>query len=127
VRLLLCSAGLGALEVWVADSLGDRRSVAFVDVASQPLGSPPFITECREALAANGCAVVDLDLTLIAGDRLSASLAEADAVFVSGGFPIYLLEWAQRSGFLSYTRQAVRAGRLSYIGVSAGAPSPGPA
>ncbi|HKY14325.1 MAG TPA: Type 1 glutamine amidotransferase-like domain-containing protein [Microthrixaceae bacterium] len=126
MRLILCSAGLGALGAWVAEHLGDHRRVAFVDIAAAPLPCRDFVDECRAALVSIGCTVEALDLTRLETARLAERLELSDAVFVSGGYPIYLLEWARRSGFLARVGDAVRDGSLAYIGVSAGAALAGP-
>jgi hypothetical protein len=41
--------------------------------------------------------------------------------FVTGGYPLFLLEHAQRTGFVTLVRQRVRQSRLAYAGISAGA------
>jgi len=119
-QLLLCSAGLGAMPAWI-DRHASDPVVTFVDAAAQPLGLPSFVGECRHALERAGSVVEDLDLCRATEPEVALVLDRADMVFVVGGYPIFLLEWAQRSGFLREARQRVGGGRLIYAGVSAGA------
>ena len=123
---LLCSAGLGAFAPWAAEALPGRREIAFVDIAARPLGHPASLTVCRAAITGSGHRLVELDLADVTPHELRTILSSADAVFVAGGYPIYLLEWAQRSGFLAEVRQRFAAGSLAYVGVSAGAALAGP-
>jgi dipeptidase E len=71
----------------------------------------------RDVLKDCGLVVEDFDLEGAQPADVTAVLSAVDLVFVTGGQPIYLLEHAQRSGFV----QAVRAAALPYAGVSAGA------
>ena len=75
-----------------------------------------------ETLARLGHRVVELDLD--GADDLSA-LDSADAVFVDGGSPFFLLQAMRESGFDAAVTEAVRAG-LPYVGMSAGAVVAGP-
>jgi dipeptidase E len=124
--LFLCSAGLGGLRAWLGQQGSGPRTVAFVDAAARPLEAAPFVGECKRALTSLGCSVLELDLTVTDPDETAAALSKTAFVFVTGGYPIYLLQAAQRSGFLDRARQRVRAGDLGYIGVSAGAALAGP-
>lgn len=124
--ILLCSAGLGAVGPWLDEHVGSSRSVAFVDAAARPLGSAPFVDDCKRALSRLGCEIVTLDLTTAEEENTAATLARSRVVFVTGGYPVFLLQAAQRSGFLDHTRGAVQSGALGYIGVSAGAALAGP-
>ena len=47
-------------------------------------------------------------------------LADADVIYVTGGNTYYLLEQAQKSGFVEIAREHINQGKL-YIGCSAGA------
>ena len=126
MELLLCSAGLGALPVWLDEHGDGPRVVSFVDTAARPLAAAPFLDACRAALTDAGCEINDLDLTTVAPGGVAAQLARSSHVFVTGGHPVFLLQWAQRSGFLRAVRESVGAGELRYIGVSAGAALAGP-
>ena len=57
---------------------------------------------------------------------MATVLAGVDLVFVTGGYPIFLLEQAQRTGFIDLVREDARQGRLAYAGMSAGASLAGP-
>lgn len=126
MELLLCSAGLGALPPWLDQQDDGPRVVSFVDTAARPLASAPFVDDCRDALADAGCGINELDLTTATPDDVAAQLSRSSHVFVTGGHPVFLLQWAQRSGFISIVRRMVQAGDLRYIGVSAGAAMAGP-
>lgn len=124
--LFLCSAGLGGLRTWLGQQGTGPRTVAFVDAAARPLPAAPFVGECKRVLTSLGCSLLELDLTVIDPDETAATLSRTAFVFVTGGYPIYLLQAAQRSGFLESARHHVRTGNLGYIGVSAGAALAGP-
>lgn len=124
--LFLASAGLGGLPAWLDRQGTGPRSVAFVDAAAQPLEAAPFVDDCRRTLIGAGCDVFRLDLTVADSEDTAVALSNAAFVFVTGGYPIYLLEAAQRSGFMDGARERVRTGHLGYIGVSAGAAMAGP-
>ena len=125
-ELLLCSAGVGAFATWAAEVLPNEGQVAFVDIAARPLGSPTYLANCRTAITGGALRLLELDLADVAPRKLEAVLDSADAVFVAGGYPVYLLEWSQRSGFLVEVRDRFTAGSLAYVGVSAGAALAGP-
>jgi dipeptidase E len=124
--VLLCSAGLGALGSWLDEHVGSSRSVVFVDAAARPLPSASFVDDCKRALTDLGCELVALDLTTAVPEETAVALSRSTVVFVTGGYPIFLLQSARRSGFLDQARLAVQSGALSYIGVSAGAALAGP-
>lgn len=124
--ILLCSAGLGAVGPWLDEHVGNSRSGAFIDAAARPLGSAPFVDDCKRALSGLGCEIVTLDLTTAEEENTLAALARTSVVFVTGGYPVFLLQAAQLSGFLDHARAAVQSGALGYIGVSAGAALAGP-
>ena len=77
-------------------------------------------------LAALGCEVTELDLTVADPGETAATLSRSALVFVTGGSPIYLLECAQKSGFIELVSAGVRNGDFGYVGVSAGAALAGP-
>lgn len=126
LNALLCSAGLGAMPAWCEAVLAPGAGVAFVDIAAQPLGNPPFVGACRAALADNVSRVLDLDLALADRGEVARTLDRVDAVFVTGGYPLFLLERARSSGFTDEVRGRIEAAQLAYIGVSAGAALAGP-
>ena len=110
---LLCSAGLGAFAGWATEVLPAAGEVALVDIAARPLGRPQYLARCRAPILGRGLRLVDLDLADVGPHELRAVLDAADAVFVAGGYPLYLLQWAQRSGFLVEVRERFAAGALA--------------
>ncbi|MGI5166192.1 Type 1 glutamine amidotransferase-like domain-containing protein [Spirillospora sp. CA-253888] len=102
-----------------------RRAV-LVPTASVPLPSAPFVADAAALLRAAGAEVDRLDLAGASRAEVEAALAGAQVVFVTGGYAIHLLEHARRSGFDQVASAAVRAGRLAYAGISAGAALAGP-
>ena len=90
------------------------------------MGEPPFVAANWTALTAAGLKPARLDLTTVGRAAVERALDGAVAVFVTGGYPAFLLEHARRSGFLEVVATCVKAGDLAYIGVSAGAALAGP-
>lgn len=121
VRAFLASAGIGALAGWAESIIPRGSRVAFVDAAAQPMVSAPFVETCRSALVSAGLDPVHLDLVSSRRNQCTAVLDDCGAVFVTGGFPLFLVQAAQKSGFLEAARQRANDGSLVYIGVSAGA------
>lgn len=120
MRLFLASLGLGALR----DFLNGARDVLYVPTAAKPMADKAYAEGNRDALAALGYRVVELDIDGIEESKLSV-LASADAVFVEGGSPFFLLQAMRESGFDEAVTEAVRAG-TAYVGMSAGAVVAGP-
>jgi dipeptidase E len=120
MRLFLGSLGLGALR----DFLDGARDVLYVPTAAIPLADKASAERNREALAAMGYRVVELDIEGIDQSELSP-LGSVDAVFVEGGSPFFLLQAMRESGFDEAVTEAVRDG-LAYVGMSAGAVVAGP-
>ncbi|WP_163509472.1 Type 1 glutamine amidotransferase-like domain-containing protein [Fodinicola acaciae] len=118
-RLFLGSAGLGALPEWLG-SKPVRRAV-LVPTASNPLPSAPWVDAADRLLRGEGIAVDRLELERAGEADVRRALEAAEVVFVSGGYPLFLLEHANRSGFSRLVPPAVRTGRLGYVGISAGA------
>jgi dipeptidase E len=119
--VFLGSQGLGALGSWF-DALAHRpRRAVLVPTAGNPMPQTPWVDVAKAVLAAEGLSVHRLDLEPATPGEVSAALADADLVFVTGGYPIFLLQHAQRTGFLPAVRQGVSSGRLAYAGMSSGA------
>jgi dipeptidase E len=119
--LLLGSQGLGALGAWL-DTLSRRpRRAVLVPTAGNPLPETPWVEVAEAAMSAEGLRVRRLDLEPSTPEDVSAVLAEADLVFVTGGYPIFLLQHAQRTGFLVAVRQGATSGQFAYAGMSSGA------
>ncbi|MBP7832385.1 MAG: Type 1 glutamine amidotransferase-like domain-containing protein [Candidatus Levybacteria bacterium] len=112
--------------------------VAFIPTASDLYKYRPWINTDKDALVSAGFKVFEVGLQApldpdgfpIAGkDKLEAELrselTEADIIFVAGGNTFYLLEQAQKSGFLGIAQELVEEGKI-YIGSSAGSIITGP-
>ncbi|GAB3660263.1 Type 1 glutamine amidotransferase-like domain-containing protein [Actinocorallia lasiicapitis] len=125
-RLFLGSAGLGALPVWL-DSLARRpRRAVLIPTAARPMASAPFVRTTADFLGAQSVAVTYLDLADATPAEVRRALTATDLVYVTGGYAVYLLEQAVRSGFLELARPLIRSGELPYAGISAGAALAGP-
>jgi dipeptidase E len=120
-RLFLGSAGLGALPDWLTSAPRPVRRAVLVPTAANPLPSAPWVDAADRVLSQAGIRVDRLDLEQAAEDDVRRALEPADLVFVAGGFPLFLLDHAIRSGFAALVAPAVRSGRLDYVGISAGA------
>lgn len=125
-RLFLGSAGLGALPAWLGSLPDVPRRAVLVPTAATPLPSAPFVRAAAELLGAAGLALDVLDLEGASGDEVRRVLDGAHVVFVTGGYPIFLLEHVRRSGFDRVAAPAVAGGSLAYVGISAGAALAGP-
>ncbi|MEV3923107.1 Type 1 glutamine amidotransferase-like domain-containing protein [Actinomadura coerulea] len=125
-RLFLGSAGLGALPAWLGSLPDVPRRAVLVPTAANPLPSAPFVRAGAELLGAEGLAVDVLDLEGASGDGARRVLDGAQVVFVTGGYPVFLLEHVRRSGFDRVAVPAVGDGSLAYVGISAGAALAGP-
>jgi dipeptidase E len=121
VHVFLGSQGLGAFPGWLDELPSRPRRVALIPTAGNPLPATPWVDVARGVLAECGLTASTLDLEGAGPDAVDAVLDSVDLVFVTGGQPIFLLEHAQLSGFATAVPHAVRAGRLAYAGVSAGA------
>ncbi|SNR26101.1 dipeptidase E [Actinomadura mexicana] len=124
--MFLGSAGLGALPGWLGALPFAARRAVLVPTAANPLPSAPFVRAAADLLAAEGLAVDVLDLEGASGDDVRRVLDGAQVVFVTGGYPIFLLEHVRRSGFDRLAASAVADGSLAYVGISAGAALAGP-
>ncbi|TQS42245.1 Type 1 glutamine amidotransferase-like domain-containing protein [Cryptosporangium phraense] len=121
MEIFLGSHGLGALPAWLRQLPRRAGRAVLVPTAGNPMPSTPWVGVAHAALLSEGLAVRRLDLEPASIDEVSTALEWADLVFVTGGFPIYLLQQAQRTGFVTAVARSVRAGRLAYAGVSSGA------
>ena len=124
--MFLGSAGLGALPAWLGSLPDVPRRAVLVPTAANPLPSAPFVRAAAELLGGEGLAVDVLDLEGASGDDVRRVLDGAQVVFVTGGYPIFLLEHVRRSGFDRLAAPAVADGSLAYVGISAGAALAGP-
>jgi dipeptidase E len=120
-RLFLGSARLGALPGWMASAPGPVNRAVLVPTAANPLPSAPWVDAAEQLLTGEGIQVDRLDLEQADEDDVRRALGPADLVFVAGGYPLFLLDHVNRTGFDRLVPPAVRSGRLSYVGISAGA------
>lgn len=123
-RLFLGSAGLGALPAWLAALPAKPQRAVLVPTAANPLPSAPFVDAAARLLRGEGLLVERLDLEHV--DSAADTVSEAQLVFVTGGYAMFLLQHARRTGFDRVVSRSVREGRLAYAGISAGAALAGP-
>ena len=104
-----------------------RCRLAFVPTASNVVddGQETLAVD-RERLLAMGFRLEPVELEALDRDELEERLTGVDVLFVSGGNAFYLLHHAIRSGLTTLVPPLVRSGRLTYVGVSAGAVLAGP-
>lgn len=120
---LLLSAGLGAVPGFVHDH---RRpgtgaaQVGFVAAATSIYPSAPWVDADRSALTSFGLDLVELDLTVLSGEALTAAVTGLDAVYLAGGNTFALLHHLRRSG-LDRLLPGLLADGMLYLGASAGA------
>ncbi|MEO3876215.1 Type 1 glutamine amidotransferase-like domain-containing protein [Nonomuraea sp. B12E4] len=120
-KVFLGSAGLGALPPWLASLPLTARHAVLVPTAANPLPAAPWVEAADSLLRGEGMVVERLDLERAGAADVERALRGADLVFVAGGYPLFLLEHVQRTGFDRVVAPAVREGRLGYADVSAGA------
>lgn len=123
MRLFLASMGLGGIPGFLGDPAGLR--LVYVPTAAKPMKDRSYAERSRAVLAAMGFDVDDLEVDEVEQGRMQSALHSADAVFVEGGSPFWLLQAMRETGFDRIVVDAVRAG-LPYVGISAGALVAGP-
>ena len=103
------------------------KKLVFIKTAAEDLGdvNPDWLQEDRQALRTAGFLVDDYTLTGKNEAELRNDLFSYDVIFVSGGNTFYLLQEAQKSGFLTVITDLVKSGKV-YIGSSAGSVICGP-
>ena len=99
--------------------------VAFVPTAANLYSDRPWIDADRNALVASGFDVEDLDLATHTSKEIRTVLERCRVLFVAGGNTFFLLQEAERCGFLEVAREFVDRGTI-YIGSSAGSVLAGP-
>lgn len=97
----------------------DTMRVAFIPTASDIYTPRPWVEDDRNKLIELGFQVEDIDLKAFSKESLRGKLSDVDIIFVAGGNTSYLLEQAQKNGFLEITRDLIHSGTI-YIGSSAG-------
>jgi dipeptidase E len=93
--------------------------LAFIPTAAELYTVKPWFDEDKLALTQLGFKPNTVDLKDKSESVLRSELIDCDVIFVSGGNTYYLLEHAQKSGFLKIARDRVNSG-VVYIGSSAG-------
>jgi dipeptidase E len=79
----------------------------------------------RQSLIDVGFELGDYTISEKSADELEKELGGFDVIFVSGGNTFYLLQQAQKSGFIEVVKDLLNRGKL-YIGSSAGSCVAGP-
>lgn len=125
-RLFLGSDGLSALPAWLASLPSPPRRAALVPTAARPLPSAPFVDAAARLLRSEGIAVEYLDLAEADPRQVQRTLERVEVTFVTGGYAMFLLQHAHRTGFYHLVKAAAHSGRLAYAGTSAGAALAGP-
>jgi dipeptidase E len=124
-RAFLGSSCLGALGPWL-DELPERpASAVVIPTASKHYVEAPWVPRTFQVLAGFGIDAGFFDLEGASREAVAERLT-TDLVFVTGGDALFLLKHAQLSGFSELAPPLIRAGRLAYAGVSAGAMLAGP-
>lgn len=93
--------------------------LAFIPTAADLYKVKPWFYGDKAALKLLGFKTKTVNLRDISHRQLERALHDCDVLFVSGGNTYYLLEQAQKSGFIEIVKVRVRSG-LVYIGSSAG-------
>jgi hypothetical protein len=94
---------------------------AYVPTAADLLDDPEWVEKEPDTLHDMGFPVTVLPLTGTSPGEVAAVLASTVAVYLAGGNPWYLLHQANLSGFTALVPNLVASGRLTYVGMSAGA------
>jgi dipeptidase E len=94
---------------------------AYVPTAADLLDDPEWVEKEPDTLHDMGFPVTVLPLTGTSPGEVAAVLASTVAVYLAGGNPWYLLHQANLSGFTALVPDLVASGRLTYVGMSAGA------
>jgi len=104
----------------------EGKKLVFIKTAAENLGdsNPAWLEEDRQALLDQGFVVTDYTLTGKNEEQLRSDLNAYDVIFVSGGNTFYLLQEAQKSGFIPVVQELVK--EKVYIGSSAGSVICGP-
>lgn len=106
--------------VTMLPSPANELKLAFIPTAGDPYGDDkPWMDADRAQLAKLGFQVEDFDLKNKTEDETRKTLSDFDIIFVAGGNTFYLLDQANKSGFIKVAPQLVKAGKI-YIGSSAG-------
>jgi hypothetical protein len=83
------SQGLGALGTRLDTLAPGARRAVLIPTAGNPMPKTPWVDVPKATMTVEGLSVRRLDLQPATPEQVSAALADADLVFVTGGYPIY--------------------------------------
>ncbi|MCD8484331.1 peptidase E [Candidatus Woesebacteria bacterium] len=98
-----------------------QNNLVFITTAAEPEAGTDltWLENDRQALVDAGFTVTDYTITEKTRAQLETDLAPYDCIYMSGGNTFYLLEQAQKSGYVTLITELVAEGK-TYIGTSAG-------
>ena len=96
------------------------KTVAFIPTASIHEDFNQYVEEGREALAALGLTIKELEITQCERKQIENVLKDCDCIYISGGNTFFLMQELRRTGTDRLIVEQVEKGKL-YIGESAGA------
>lgn len=120
----VCGETRGALYDLVGKPPTEIR-VALIPTANYPVIDKEYIAAVISDFGLLGMAVNVVDLKEENERTLDEKLSPADVIYVDGGNPYWLLDWARESGFDRVIRRLLDQGK-TYVGVSAGSLITGP-
>ena len=121
-KIFLCSyfAEVAALLPQSVHTSLRGKTVAFIPTASIHEDFNQYVEEGREALAALGLTIKELEITQCEQKEIETVLRNCDCIYVSGGNTFFLMQELRRTGTDRLIVEQVEEGKL-YIGESAGA------
>jgi len=121
------SKGLSAAFLSMLTKTPQETDVSFITTAAYiESENPTWLGVYRQQLNDYGIGnVKDLDLREIKGRELYRELSDKDIIFMNGGNPFGLLDFARKSGFDVILPELLDEGKR-YIGISAGSNITGP-
>ncbi len=107
--------------------LSKGNTLACIDTAAEvEEGDKQWLLDDRQALVNVGFAVSDYTITDKTTEQLRSDLSSFSFIYVSGGNTMYLLQQAQKSGFVDVVRELILERDKTYISTSAGSIIAGP-
>jgi dipeptidase E len=124
---LTSSVNVVAADIAQQLDIATRNKLAFIDTAAEvETGDKKWLLRDRQSLVDVGFEVFDYTITNKNETQLRSDLAVADYIYISGGNTYYLLEKAQKSGFVTVIKDLVLNQGKIYISTSAGSIVAGP-
>lgn len=123
--IILTSAAYQVLEQVVKSTelVPSNHLVACITTACNPYIAKqkptPWLDKDRDSFLSLGFKIKNIDIQGMTPKQLTDELEPCTIIFVAGGNTFYLLQEAQKSGFLDIVRSKVEKGCI-YIGSSAG-------